>query len=98
MQQVTKEQAIRIYESGLWKDWTNRQIVEFQLFQDKLAIPFGVFAKAVNNCLGRLVYTHEFSESNKEALIAEFLGDKQAPSLDDVLALLPKEELIIIEQ
>jgi len=32
MRQLTKEQAIEFAESGIWKNWTDNQVVCFQLF------------------------------------------------------------------
>lgn len=70
----TKEQAIKIYESGVYNDMTAKQIVDFQLFESKLCMPFGVFHGAVEEMLGRPVYTHEFSEP--ENLRKEYLAGK----------------------
>jgi hypothetical protein len=32
MRQLTKEEAIKFSESGIWKEWSDEQIVRFQLF------------------------------------------------------------------
>ena len=37
MEKLTKEQVINVYNSEEWKNWTDEEIVKFQLFQDKLA-------------------------------------------------------------
>ena len=49
---------------------SNLEIVKFQLFEPKMCMPFSVFQKAVEDVLGRPVYTHEFADSDK--LITEF--------------------------
>ena len=46
--QYTEEQAIKIADSGIWKDWTDQQIVDFQLFQRRLCMPF---KKRMKKCL-----------------------------------------------
>ena len=84
MKQLTKKQAITIYESGEWKKLTHEQIVRFQLFQDLLCIPFGIFHDSISKVLGRPVFTHEFSSSNYDNLILEYLGEKDAPTLDEI--------------
>lgn len=94
MTQLTKEQAIAFAESEAYKQMTYEQIVRFQLFQDKLSMPFGVFHEAMENVLGRSVFTHEFA--NIEDLKKEYLGVKQAPTLDEILNLIPAEKRIVI--
>ena len=47
MEQLTKEQAIKFGESKVYETWTYEQIVRFQLFQEKLCMPFSVFHEAI---------------------------------------------------
>jgi len=93
-EQLTKEQAIKIYESGIWKDMDFEQIVKFQLFQDRLCMPFSNFHEAVENVLGRPVYTHEFAD--RDSLVAEYLKQKPAPTFDEIIGIIPAEKLIAI--
>ena len=65
MKQLTENEAVIVYESEIWKCWSDKEIVEFQLFQDRLAVPFGIFHQAVGNVLGRPVWTHEFADQKK---------------------------------
>ncbi len=95
MKQITREEAIKINESKLYEGWTDEEKVRFQLFQDRLAMPFGIFAEAVNNVLGRPVYTHEFG-LNRDGLIKEFLGESPPPTFEEILALLPPDKILII--
>lgn len=76
MKQLTKKQAIAFYDSEKWKDWNSEEIVKFQLFQDRLCVPWSLFHKAMNDVLGRPVYTHEFASSNRKNLTKEYY-DKQ---------------------
>lgn len=92
--QITKEQAIEIYDSGIWKEWSDEQIVRFQLFQDKLAVPFGRFHEAVEKVLGRSVWTHEFA--GRDELVREYLGAKQAPTFDEIMNMIPEEKRIMV--
>ena len=94
MKKLTKEQAIRFYESRAWDEMTKHQIVELQLFQDNLCVPFFVFHEATDYVLGRPVYTHEFAD--KEALIHECLGNRPAPTLDEIIAAIPEEKRVLI--
>lgn len=97
MEQLTQEQAIAVYESGEWKDWGDEEIVKFQLYQDRLAVPFDKFHAAVGRVLGRSVWTHEFSSSNHANLIAEYEKRRPAPTFADILALLPQDRVIVVE-
>jgi len=94
MNQLTKEQAIKFAESGIWKEWTDHQIVEFQLFQKKLCMDFGRFHEAVEKVLDRPVYTHEFAWP--EHLREEFLKERDKPTFEEIINLIPKEKRILI--
>lgn len=60
MHEIEEEVAIKLGNSGWWKDKTHEEIVRFQLFTAQLCMPFGEFHGAVEKCLGRPVFTHEF--------------------------------------
>lgn len=92
---MTKEQAIALYESGWWKNKTPRQIAMFQMFEDRLCLPFGEFHKAVEEALGRPVFTHEFG-LNRDGLQKELLGDQPAPTPQQILEMIPKDKLVAV--
>ena len=92
--QVTKEQAIALFEGKFYEGMTKREIAEFQLFQDRLCMPFSVFNGAMEDALGRPVWTHEFAF--RDEMTKEFLGEKAAPSFDDILNLIPANKRILI--
>ena len=94
MEQVTKEQAILIHDSKEWEDWTYEEIAKFQLFQDRLCIPFGRFHQAVEVVLKRSVWTHEFASVDR--LRDEYLTLAPPPTLEEIIDLIPKEKLIVI--
>lgn len=100
MKQLTKEEAIKIAESGEWKTWTKEKIAYFQLHQDRLCVPFDVFHKAVEHALGRPVYTSEFG-LNRDGLIAEIEGKKGNPTLDEIIKQLTERfsgDIIVIRR
>jgi len=94
MQQLTKEQAIAVYESGAWEIWTDEEIVKFQLFQERLCMPFTRFHRAIEKVLGRPVWTHEFAFL--DSLIAEYNRERPVPSFEDIINLIPKERFIVM--
>lgn len=94
MKQLTKEEAIAFAESGVWKEWTNEQIVRFQLFQDKMCMPFSRFHEAIEDVLGMSIWTHEFAFIDE--IKKEYLGVKAAPTFEEIINLIPEEKRLII--
>ena len=94
MKQFTREQAIAFGENKLWEPLSYRERAELQLFQEKLCMPFGVFHEAIEKTLNRPVYTHEFAFIDE--LRKEFLGEKPAPTFEDIISLIPKGKLVIL--
>lgn len=92
--QLTSEQAIAMADSNVWKDWTPEQVVRFQLFQKRLCMDFSHFQKCMQEVLGRPVWTHEFAFHDE--LVKEYLGAKEAPSIEDIFNLIPEEKRLVI--
>jgi len=95
MKQVDEKTAIALFESGWWRNLSTEKIVEFQLFQTRLCMPFSKFHAAIETALGRPVFAHEFG-LNIEGIRREFLGEKSAPSMDEILGLIPEDKRIVI--
>lgn len=93
--QLTKEEATKLYESNFWEGMEPFDIALFQMFQDRLCLPFDVFHKAVEEALGRPVWTHEFA--GRDGLKEELLGLRPAPSMQEIINLIPEEKRILIE-
>ena len=84
-----------MFNSDIWKVWNHEQIVRFQLFQEKLCMDFSRFHEAMEAVLGRPIYTHEFG-LNYDGLVEEYLGVKKAPTMDEIINLIPEEKRLII--
>lgn len=95
MKSIGKDKAIALSTSGWWVGLTSREICNFQLFISELSMPFNKFHEAIEECLGRGVYTHEFG-SNYDGLCKEFLGEKEAPTLQEIIEMIPAEKRIIL--
>jgi len=91
----TKEQAIKFAENKVWEHWSYEQIVRFQLFEDKLCMPFDVFHEAIEKVLERPIYTHEFGV-NYDGIVQEYLGTGEAPTFDEILEMIPASKRLII--
>lgn len=94
MKQLTRDEARAFYDSQVWKEWTSRQIAEFQMEQDFCCIPFDVVHKAFEQTLGRPVFTHEFGF--RDELRKELYGEKEPPTIEEILNLIPKDKRLLI--
>lgn len=92
---IGRDKAIELGSTNWWELCTHREIAEFQLFTAELCCPFAVFHEALEKSLGRGVYTHEMG-LNYDGLIAEFLGERAAPTLAEIIDLIPPEKRIVI--
>jgi len=95
MEQPTEEQAVRLYESRFWELMGYTERAYFQLHVDRLCMPFGVFHEAAEKALGRSVWTHEFG-LNRQGLIDELNGDRPAPSLADIVDMIPADKRLVL--
>ena len=91
---MDKEQAIKLAESKWWEHAEARDIAAFQLQEEKLCLPFDVFHKAVEEAIGRPVWTHEFA--GPEHLLAELKGEVPHRTFQEILELIPAEKRVIV--
>jgi hypothetical protein len=95
-QRIGKKKALALFKSELWKGRTHREIAKFQLFTAELCVPFQIFHEAVEKSLGRPVFTHEFG-LNPDGIRLEFLGEKDPPTMEEIINLIPEEKRIVLE-
>jgi hypothetical protein len=88
---IGRDRAVALAETKWWLTRLPREIAKFQLFTVELCMPFEVFHRALEQTLARPVWIHEFGFS-AEALAEELLGERDAPSLEEILALIPEEK------
>jgi hypothetical protein len=94
MKQLSKEEAITLHTSEVWKSWSKEDIAAFQLFQKRLCVPFDIFHEAIEEVLDRPVYIHEFAFV--EELKKEYINKGPMPSFEHIIGLLPKNKTILI--
>ena len=94
MKQVTKEEAIKLLKSKFWENMTYEERFKFQLYQDFFCMPFDIFHESAEKTLDRPVWTHEFAFP--ELLKKEYLGERETPSFEEIVNLIPKDKQIII--
>lgn len=95
MKQLSEEQAKAFFDSQAWDCLSDRERAMFQIEQDRLCMPFTVFHRAVEKALGRPVWTHEFG-LNREGLRQELLGAGEAPTMQEIIDLIPEQKRIIV--
>ena len=94
MESLTGEQAFKLFNSDWWKDLTPRERATFQLYEERLCMPLGVYHKALEETLGRSVQIHEMR--NRQGLMDELRGNAPPPTRKDIINLIPKDKLILI--
>ena len=94
---MTREDAIRMAESGWWKEMPLEEAARFQLFEARLCMPFGEFHEGVEKMLGRSVWTHEFAfVRDPGGLQDEALGRAPKRTFEDIMALIPADKRIVL--
>lgn len=92
---LTKEQAIALHETKFWEPMSLRERAMFQMFEERLCMPFDVFHEAVEKTLDRPVFTHEFGV-NVDGLQAELLGEAPAPTFEQIIGMIPADKRVVV--
>ncbi len=91
---ISRKTALKLAKSEFWKTMTAKEIVMFHYNTSRVCMPFNVLHKAVEEALGRQVWSHEFG--SKGELLKELMKEKPAPTLKEIINLIPKEKRMII--
>ena len=89
---IGRARARALAESKWWLVRTPREIARVQLFTMEQCAPFSVFHRAMEQSLRRPIMLHEFG-LNVEGLIQEFLGERDAPTMEEIFALVPEGKM-----
>ena len=92
---IGKDAAIALAESGWWESKTSREIATFQMMTSELCMPFDVFHKAIEEALGRPVWTHEFG-MNFKGIMGELMNGDAPPTMEQIINLIPEDKRIVI--
>jgi hypothetical protein len=94
---MTKEEAIAFAESKWWESVPLKDAAHYQLFEDRMVMPFALFQQGVEELLGRPVWTHEFAfAKDKGGLREQAQGKATAPTMQQILELIPEEKRIVV--
>ena len=71
---LTNEEAVAYAATEWYKSKIAQEIVDFQLFEDRLCMPFDLFQKALEEVLGRPVLTVELCVKDWAFLQHEYIA------------------------
>lgn len=91
---MTEDQAKKLYDSRFWEQMGHEERAWFQLFENRLCMPFDVFHEAITKALGRSVWTHEFAFV--DSLREELRGNRPPPTMEDIINLIPEDKRILL--
>ena len=86
VKQLTRDEAIALYDAKFYEDMTPKERGLFQLYQKCLCMPFDLFHEGIEALLGRSVWTHEFADA--DLLRAEYEGRLDKPDMGEILERL----------
>jgi len=91
---MTRDEAIALAKTGWWRTKSPREIAEFQLREPKLCMDFSDYHKAVEDALGRPVFTHEFARP--QWLLDELAGKREPlDPIDSLRMIAPDKEIVV---
>jgi hypothetical protein len=96
LKSIGRDNAIALAKTEWWVGKPAKEVAKIGLFTKELCLPFDVLHKAVQEALGRPVFTHEFG-LNFDGICQELLGERDAPTLEEIINLIPEEKRIIIQ-
>lgn len=86
---IGKAKALALAESKWWEGKNALEVALAQMFTAELMMPFSAFHESLEKALGRTVAMHEIS-INFDGIAAELLGEKEAPTMDEIIGLIPE--------
>jgi len=92
---IGRDAAIALADTNWWVGKDAKYIAKIGMFTTELCLPFDVLHKAVEEAVGRPVFTHEFG-LNFDGICQEILGERAAPTLEEIIGLIPEEKLIVL--
>lgn len=95
LNEFTKEEAVALAASNWWEDVSHKAAAEFQLMTPRLCMPLDLFQEYLQEALGRPVFTHELG-LNVDGLRKELYSEAPAPTLDEIIGLLPREKVVLV--
>ncbi len=93
--ELTYEQAVAMCRSRWWEGLDPRTAVLRQMSESYFIMPWMTLHEMLSKALDRPVFSHEILNL-RGSLRKELLGDKPAPTIEEILALIPAERRILV--
>lgn len=93
--QLTKEEAKALFDSGDFARLSDEEIFNLAFFQRLLCVPFAELHRVTEKVFGRSVWTHEFAF--RDGLLLELRQQKEKPTMEQIVGLLPKEKVLVMD-
>jgi hypothetical protein len=91
---ISKEEAVELFDSKFWNKMSLEERAKFQLFTNRLCMPFDIFQEAMESTLKCPIFTHEFAHADN--LRKRFLGKMPNPTLQEIINLIPEGKRILV--
>jgi len=95
MKEMTREEAVRFGEDGIWKKLSPAERAWMQLYQPCICMPLDVIYEAMQAFFGRPVYSHEMWLDAMASLRREATEHRRV-SFSEVLEKIPPEKRIVM--
>lgn len=95
-QSIGRDKAIELSKTNWWEGRPAKEVAKFQFFTDELCMPFDKFHQALEEALGRPVWTHELGLSY-DRIALELVGEADPPTMQEIMDLIPAGKRIIIQ-
>lgn len=92
---IGRDAAIKLADSKWWIGMEPREIAKTGMIIAELCLPFTVLHENLEKALGRPVFTHELG-MNFDGIMQELLGERDAPTLEEIMSLIPESKRIVI--
>ena len=96
MTQLSKLQITAFIEQRLWESMTFEELAKFQVTQETLCVPFGVYRNAAERTLGRPLLNLQLV-TGRERVKGELFGGTPPESVREVIDIIPLHKRMILE-
>jgi len=93
---IGSKAAIAMADAQWWTGKESREIALVGLITAELCLPFTLLHEHVEKALGRPVFTHEFTGDGCDRMIEEIRGERDAPTINEIIALIPEAKRILV--
>ena len=91
VKEIGISESLRLINSQWWNLASPREIAKKQLLVKEPCVPLDVFMMALSESLDREVFVFEMA-FGRDQLQMEFFGEKDPPSEEDIVMLLPLKQ------